>query len=153
MKVSVVVPTLGRWGQARKIEILGRIELFADCSKHQLAQVAAVTVQSHLDEGAVLTRQGRSGGLAYVVEQGAADVVRHGAVVATLGPGSVIGELSLLDGKPRSATVKATSPMDVLEVSSEDLAKLLAKMPSFRRKLLETLSRRVRQMDALPTAL
>lgn len=147
------MPTLPRWGQVRKIEVLSKMELFSTCSKRELAQVAARTVPAHLDEGAVLTRQGQAGGLAYVIESGTAEVVQDDVRIASLSAGDVVGELSLIDGRPRSATVRATSPMEVLEVSGEDLTKLLETGPNFRRKLLQALAQRVRVADAVPTSL
>ncbi len=143
--------TLRSWGRTRKMEILRHMDLFSTCSMHELGQVAALTVQAHLDEGTVLTRQGQAGGLAYVIESGTAEVVQDGIVIATLGPGAVVGELSLIDGRPRSATVRATSPLEVLQISGKDLGKLLAG-PNFRRKLLQALAERVRAVDALPNA-
>lgn len=146
------MPTLRTWGRTRKMEILQHMDLFSTCSKHELGQVAALTVQSHLDEGAVLTRQGQAGGLAYVIESGTAEVVQDGTVIATLGPGAVVGELSLIDGQPRSATVRATAPLEVLEISGKDLGKLLGGGPNFRRKLLQALAERVRAVDAVPSS-
>ena len=140
------------WGKAAKIDLLRRMELFSTCSQRELAQVAALTVQAHFDAGAVLTRQGVSGGLAFVIAKGRADVTRGGRRLATLGPGDVVGELSLIDGGPRSATVTAVSDVEVLEISGEDLQRLLRKAPSVVRKLLEALSIRLRQADRLPTA-
>jgi CRP-like cAMP-binding protein len=63
-----------------------------------------------------------------------------------------VGELSLLDGEPRSATVTAKTDMEVLEISADDLRRLLRKAPSVTRKLLEALSERLREADRLPTA-
>ena len=137
--------------RARKIELLAHMSLFSTASQRELAQVAALTVPAELRAGTVLTRQGTSGGLAYVIAEGRAEVVRGGKRLAVLGPGDVVGELSLLDGEPRSATVNAMTDMEVLQISSGDLQRLLRKAPSVRRKLLEALSERVREADQLPT--
>ncbi|HMK62614.1 MAG TPA: cyclic nucleotide-binding domain-containing protein [Acidimicrobiales bacterium] len=140
------------WGRVRKIELLSSMPLFSACSQRELGQVVAVTVPGELPEGAVLTRQGQKGGLAYVIADGRAEVVRDGRRLATLGPGNVVGELSLIDGQPRSATVRALTPLHVLEINSDDLNRLLRKAPSVRRKLLEALSERLREADRLPTS-
>ena len=140
------------WGRARKVELLASMAIFSACSRRELGQVAAVAVQGELPEGAVLTRQGQKGGLAYVIGQGTAEVVRDGRRLASLGPGDVVGELSLIDGAPRSATVQALTPLQVLEINSEDLRRLLRKAPGVRRKLLEALSERLREADRLPTS-
>ena len=138
--------------RTRKIELLGRMALFSTANQRELGQVAALTVPAELESGTVLTRQGTSGGLAYVIAGGRAEVVRGGRRLATLGPGDVVGELSLLDGEPRSATVRALTDMEVLQISSQDLSRLLRKAPSVRRKLLEALALRLRRADRLPTA-
>ena len=143
---------ISRWDRARKIELVARIPLFSATSQRELAQVAALTVPMHFDAGAVLTREGRSGGLAFVIAEGQAAVLRGGRRLAVLGPGDVVGELSLIDGQPRSATVEALTGLEVLEISGGDLAKVLRKTPSVRRKLLEALALRLRQADKLPAA-
>jgi CRP/FNR family transcriptional regulator, cyclic AMP receptor protein len=135
------------WGRARKIELLAQMPLFSTCTQRELGQVATLTVPAEVQAGTVLTRQGASGGLAYVIAEGRAEVVRANRRLATLGPGDVVGELSLIDGEPRSATVKALTDLEVLEISAQDLNRLLRRAPSVRRKLLEALSERVRQAD------
>lgn len=139
------------WGRARKMELLAAMPLFSACSQRELGQVATLTVPGELPAGAVLTRQGQKGGLAYVIAEGRAEVQRGGRRLATLGPGDVVGELSLIDGEPRSATVRAVTALEVLEISGEDLNRLLRKAPGVRRKLLEALAERLRSADRLPT--
>jgi CRP-like cAMP-binding protein len=126
--------------------------LFSTCSKRQLAQFAALTVAADLTKGTVMTHQGAVGGLAYVIVTGQAEVTRDGKQIARLGPGDVVGELSLIDGKPRSATVTATTDLEVLELDGEDLRTLMKKAPPVVRKLLEALAQRVREVDARSTA-
>ena len=140
------------WGRARKTELLAGIPLFTSCNDRELGQVAALTVPAEFPAGAVLTRQGQAGGIAFVIASGRAEVVRGGRRLARLGPGDVVGELSLIDGEPRSATVKAVDDLEVLEISAKDLERLLRKAPSVRRKLLEALSERLRDADRLPTS-
>ena len=138
-----------KWGQARKIDLLAQMPLFSACTRRELGQVASRTVPAELPSGSVLTRQGSAGGLAYVIAAGHAEVTRNGRRLATLGPGAVVGELSLIDGEPRSATVRARTDLEVLEIDRRDLDKLLRKMPSVRRKLLESLATRLRATDSL----
>ena len=137
------------WTKARKIELLGQMPLFSQCSKRELGQVAALTVPAEIKNGAVLTRQGASGDLAYVIARGRAEVNRNGRTLAMLGPGDVVGELSLIDGEPRSATVRARTDLSVLEIDGRDLRRLLKRAPSVMRKLLEALSQRLRDTDAM----
>jgi CRP-like cAMP-binding protein len=140
------------WGRARKSELLAQMPLFATCSRRQLGQLTAFTVPDHLAAGTVLTRQGAAGGIAYVLASGQAEVLRDGRRLALLGPGDVVGELSLLDGKPRSATVRAVTDLEVLEIDARDLKRLMAKAPVVRRNLMSSMAGRLRQADALPTA-
>jgi len=126
--------------------------LFSTLSRRQLVHVSAVTAREELPAGTILTREGASGGIAYVIATGRAEVVRSGRRIALLGPGDVVGELSLIDGRPRSATVRAATELEVLEIDTRDLTRLLHATPALRRKLLEVLAGRIRQVDALVTA-
>ena len=140
---------IGTWDRARRTELLSHMPLFSACNQRELAQVVALTVPAEFPAGSVLTRQGATGGLAFVIATGSAEVVRGGRRLARLGPGDVVGELSLIDGEPRSATVRALTDMQVLEISAGDLRKLLRKAPAVVRKLLEALSERLRAADRL----
>jgi CRP/FNR family transcriptional regulator/CRP/FNR family cyclic AMP-dependent transcriptional regulator len=134
------------------MELLEGIGLFSACTKRELAQVAALTASAELTAGTVLTRQGAAGGLAFVIASGRAEVTRDGARLATLGPGAVVGELSLIDGQPRSATVKALTDLEVLEIDGRDLNKLIKKVPTVVRKLLESMAGRLREVDTRAAA-
>jgi CRP/FNR family transcriptional regulator, cyclic AMP receptor protein len=143
---------IGSLGRARKLELLGQMPLFAACTKRQLEQVAALAVPIERKKGTVMTRQGAAGGLAFIIVTGTAEVARNGKRVALLGPGGVVGELSLIDGKPRSATVTAASDLGALALDRADLFKLVTKAPPVMRKLLESMAQRLRDTDLLSTA-
>jgi CRP-like cAMP-binding protein len=138
--------------KVRTAELLAQMPLFSACTKRQLAAVAAFTVPDALAAGTVLTRQGASGGIAYILASGQAEVVRGKRRLAVLGPGDVVGELSLIDRKPRSATVRALTDLEVLEIDARDLDRLLRKVPAMVRKLLEAMSERLRHADSLSPA-
>jgi len=143
---------MGRWGRARTADLLARIPLFSTCSRRQLHQIAALTASEELRAGTILTREGASGGIAYILASGRAEVERHGRRLAVLGPGDVVGELSLIDGQPRSATVRALTDLEVLQIDRRDLSRLLQSTPGVRRNLLAVLAARIRHADRLPTA-
>jgi CRP/FNR family cyclic AMP-dependent transcriptional regulator len=143
---------MAHWNKTQKAELLGQMPLFSLCSKRQLAAVTAYTVADELAAGTVLTRQGAAGGIAYILASGQAEVLRGNRRLAVLGPGDVVGELSLIDGKPRSATVRALTDLEVLEIDARDLRRLLRQAPAVTLKLLEALSERLRQADSLITA-
>ena len=74
-------------------------------------------------------------------------VRRNGRKVATLGPGNVVGEMSLLDGKPRSASLRVEEDAVLLVISRPDFHYLIDHLPGLDRKLLVSLSERLRSMD------
>jgi CRP-like cAMP-binding protein len=127
---------------------IAKLPLFRDCSQKELAAVADVLVEEEIEAGGVLTREGQDGGTAYIIVEGNAEVVREGHTLATLGPGEIVGELSLLDQQPRIATVKAITALRVLAFSHEDFAKLVATVPELSHALLSVLAKRVRDLDS-----
>lgn len=139
--------TVGRLANNDRVEVLARLPLLARCSRRELAHIADICVEAEMGAGSVLTRQGQAGGLAFVILEGGAEVRRGEQVLGTVGTGDIIGELALIDGRPRSASVRATSDMRVLQINSDDFGALLDKMPNFTRNLLVSLSLRIRQMD------
>jgi CRP-like cAMP-binding protein len=98
--------------------------------------------------GTILTRAGRDGGLMFVILDGQAEVEKDGTVLGRLGPGDVIGELSLIDGHPRSANVRAVTDLKVLELAQDDFKSLVDTSPQFVQSLLRALSLRIREMDS-----
>ena len=140
-----------RWARARKVEALRVVRLFASCSRRELGQVADVGVASSVPAGTVLTREGHAGGLAYVIVAGSCEVLRAGRRVARLWAGDVVGELSLLDGGPRTATVRTVSDAELLEIAHRDLQALLRKAPDLRRSVLQALAERIRDVDSRAT--
>lgn len=134
-----------------KNEKTARIEklpLFRDCSHKELAAVADVLVEEEIEPGAVLTREGQDGGTAYIIVEGHAEVVREGHTLASVGPGEIVGELSLLDQQPRIATVQAVTALRMLAFSHDDFAKLMATVPELSQALLSVLAKRVRDLDS-----
>jgi CRP-like cAMP-binding protein len=130
-----------------KTDQLERLELFRDLSRKERARIAEVLVEEEVASGRALTREGQDGGTAYVIVEGRAEVVRGGTTLATLGPGDVVGELSLLDQQPRTATVTAATDLQVLAITHEDFTKILSQVPDLAIGLLSVLARRVRELD------
>jgi CRP/FNR family cyclic AMP-dependent transcriptional regulator len=134
--------------KTEKTDQLESLDLFRDLSRRERAQIADVLVEEEVPTGRPLTREGQDGGTAYVIVDGTAEVTRGDTTLATLGPGDVVGELSLLDHQPRSATVTATSDLKVLAITHTDLAKILCAVPDLAFGLLSVLARRVRELDS-----
>lgn len=132
-----------------KVDLLGRLMLFETCTRRELGEIASIMTEADRPPGAYLTREGQDGGLMFVLIDGTADVVSDGKTLGQLNAGDVVGELSLIDGKVRSASVVASGPVHVLQLVSDDFRHLIDNSPKFVKALLRSLSIRVREMDAL----
>ncbi len=126
---------------------LAQVPLFAACSKKELALIARATDEITLKDGHVLTTQDETSREAFVIVSGTATVKRNGRKVAELGPGSMIGQLGLLDRGPRTATVEAQGPVDVLVIGPREFSAILDDVPSITHKLLKSLATMVRDLD------
>ncbi|MGQ0434366.1 MAG: Crp/Fnr family transcriptional regulator [Microthrixaceae bacterium] len=124
-------------------EHLRDIPLFAGCTNRELQEIAGLTTEVTLPTGKVLCHQGEAGREAFLILDGEACVETDGTELARLGRGAVCGELALLDGGTRSATVTAVTPMRVLVMSVADFADLTSR-PNVSRRILATLAGRLR---------
>ena len=141
-----------------KIERLARLPLFESCTRRELGDIASIMVETERPAGTYLTREGQDGGLMFVIVEGQAEVVTGAPatdgrsrtrVIRRLEPGDPFGELSLIDGHTRSASVRAATDVRLLEIAADDFYKLVNGSPKFVRNLLRALSIRVREMEAL----
>lgn len=126
-----------------KLELLKRVPLFADCTRRELEAVAAVADELDLPAGRELTKEGARGAEFIVIAEGAADVRRRGRKVNTLGGGDFLGEIALLTGTPRTATVQTTAPSRLLVLTAAAFRKVLRDTPSLQLKVLDALARRL----------
>jgi CRP/FNR family cyclic AMP-dependent transcriptional regulator len=126
-----------------KTELISRVPLFAHCSKRELSEVARIADEIVLREGKELTKEGAPGREFFVLVEGTADVVKNGRKVNSLGAGDFFGEIALVHQSPRTATVKATSPVRALVVTERSFRRLLEEMPEIQRKVLAALAERV----------
>jgi cAMP-binding proteins - catabolite gene activator and regulatory subunit of cAMP-dependent protein kinases len=92
-----------------KVELIKSVPLFAGLSKRDLNEVAAIADEFAMAEGAELTREGATGYEFLVLVEGNADVRRRGRKVNTLHSGDFLGEIALITGAPRTATVTTTA--------------------------------------------
>ena len=142
----------GRLRQEDKIEHLGHVPLLAGCTRKQLRAVARIAEVREVPAGTVLTRAGEPGDEFFLVLDGQVGAEVSAGKHVRVGPGDVFGEMSLLDGQPRSATVTATTDVRLLVIRRRDFALLLSKVPDLPRHLLVVLSRRLRQAEDAITA-
>jgi CRP/FNR family cyclic AMP-dependent transcriptional regulator len=126
-----------------KTELIARVPLFAHCSRRELSEVAGIADEIDLREGKELTKEGAPGREFFVLVEGTADVVKNGRKINSLGAGDFFGEIALVHQSPRTATVKATSPVRALVVTERNFRRLLEEMPEIQRKVLAALAERV----------
>lgn len=126
-----------------KVRLLSGVPLFQACSLPELTKVAGIMSQLEEPEGKVLMREGEPGRDFFVIAEGTAEVRKGNRRVSTLGPGDFAGEVALLTNAPRTATVRATSPVTVLRVTSKGFAALLETSPTIQRKIQKALADRV----------
>jgi len=130
-----------------KIQLLRSIPLFSKCNSRQLRQIAALTVALELPEGQTLCREGEVGTEFFVFINGEAVVSARGRRLATIGPGGFCGEMAILDGGPRVASVTTTSPSSVLVLSRWEFENLLKLVPEIAVNLLRAMAHRLREAD------
>jgi CRP-like cAMP-binding protein len=126
-----------------KTDLLKRVPLFAHCSRRELGAISRIADEIDLKEGKELTSQGRPGREFFVLVEGSVDVVKNGKKVNSLGNGDFFGEIALIHDSPRTATVKATSPVRALVVTERNFRRLLGEAPEIQRKVLTALAERV----------
>ena len=132
---------------------LADVALFSRCTRRERATVARHMETATLAEGTTLIEGGEEGDALFVILDGAATVRRKGVDVASVGPGSWFGELALLDGEPRSATVVATAPTKVAVLGVSLFRTLLREFPDMTSAILAGLASDLRRTrDALDEA-
>jgi len=129
------------------LDHLASVSLFSTCTKKELQAVARAGDELVLPAGKVLCEQGTLGREAFVIIAGTAEVRRNDKKVATVGPGTCVGELALLDHGPRTATVVAESEITALVIGVREFASIIDEVPSISHKLLRALAARIRDLD------
>lgn len=129
---------------------LGRTRIFSGLAPKHLNRLADRTRVVDHAPGVLIVSEGASGAGFHLVLDGTATVLQHGTPCATLGPGDHFGEISLIDGQPRSATVRAETPLRTASVTPWDFAPLLQEEPTFALALLRGLCQRLRETEAVP---
>ena len=133
-------------GEPAAPERLQGVPWFAACTEEQLFEVARIAERLRIQAGEVILREGRLGRELFVILEGTATVTRDGHVVNILQAGDYFGELAAIEAVPRSATVHATTDLDVLIVGPREFETMMD-IPGFRNALLNGMSRRIREGD------
>lgn len=131
----------------KEAQILARSPLFQDVDPAQLKLLALMAESRTFHEGEAIMQQGDEGGAAFVLLEGEADVLvsldDQETKVATLKKNEIVGEMSLLSGSPRTATVRAVDQVRALRIDRDTLQKLLQEFPEMSLELLKVLSLRL----------
>jgi CRP/FNR family transcriptional regulator, cyclic AMP receptor protein len=135
---------------AKNTDLLKKVPLFSDCSAKELTQIAAATKPVKHKAGTVIAREGEPGIGLFVLSKGEAEVTIGGMRRTTLGTGDFFGEVALLDGGPRTATVTATTDVELLGITEWVFRGLMHEHPSIALKTLQAVAGRLR--DATKTA-
>jgi CRP/FNR family cyclic AMP-dependent transcriptional regulator len=126
------------------IRMLAGVPIFAELTKKELGAIAAASKEVEHREGSVVAREGESGLGFFLILEGDADVSVGGEFIRKLGPGDFFGEISLLDGGPRSATVTTAGPTKMLGLTQWVFKRLVEQNPSLASKLLKVMAQRLR---------
>jgi CRP-like cAMP-binding protein len=134
---------LGRQG----IDLLAQVPLFSGLGRKHLRQLAEHADIVSFREKETIVETGQPGGTFYVILRGAAKVVRGTRTLTRLEPGDFFGEISLLDGGPRTATVLAETPLVAIRVFKRSFDRVVAQEPTVAAKILAVVARRLREAE------
>ena len=129
------------------LDHLKNVPLFAGCTKKELERIARSGDEITMTAGSLLVDQGQTGREAFVVLDGQVTVKRNGRKVATLEPGGIVGELSLLDHGPRTATVVCETDCALFVIDQRHFLAVLDDVPTLAHKMLASLAGRIRELD------
>ena len=128
-----------------KHDLLKKVPLFSKLSRSNLDDIAKSADELSVKSGTVMAREGDTGHEFIFVLEGEARVESGGAVINRLGAGSFFGEIALLDGKPRTASVVADTDMSVLVVQSQYFTQMLENTPKLQMEIITALCRYIRE--------
>ena len=131
---------------------LSKVPLFSSCSNRELQTIARAVKPVEHPKDTVIAREGEPGIGLFVIQSGTAVVTIGGKKKASLGPGDFFGEIALLDGGPRTATVTASSDVELLGLTEWVFRGLMHEHPSIAIKTLEAMAGRLRNATKAATA-
>lgn len=132
--------------------LLRRVPLLADLEPSELERIASVAVPRSFPKGDIVFHEGDRSDACYVIRSGEVRVTRQHSdgraiALATLREGEIVGELAMLDGEVRSASIEALTEIELLALSATDMRGLLQRNPAMTAKLVVALTRRVRETN------
>ena len=126
-----------------KVDLIRSVPLFSHCSNAQLGALAAEADELDFPEGRTLTREGDRGREFMVIIDGWATVTRNGRKINELGSGDFLGEIALISGAPRTATVTTSAPTRVLVLTDRAFKRVTRENPAINASLVKALSERL----------
>ena len=126
------------------IEHMRKVPLFHGMPAYALETVADRASETTFADGDTVTREGEPGETFYIVIEGRLQVTQHGTLVRELGPGDFLGEISLVDGRPRTATAVAVGPVNAIVIERPAFLELMDRFGAVRLGILMALSDRIR---------
>jgi CRP/FNR family cyclic AMP-dependent transcriptional regulator len=129
-------------------DTLAAVDIFSGLSRRQVAKLVKAGRQVRSGSGKEIATEGLGALAFHVILEGTAEVTRGGTVLRQLGQGDHFGEISMIDGKPRSATVSATSELTTFVIPHAQFAELVRKDAELAVGLLVSLCGRVREAEA-----
>jgi CRP-like cAMP-binding protein len=133
----------------QRISLLRGVELFSNCTTAELQQLASLATEYQAPAGEALAVQDQMGREFFIIVEGTARAFRNGIFLADLAPTDFFGELALLDGGRRTATVVAQTDLRLLVLSSGEFKELFRSYPSVTRKIVAVLAARLRKADEM----
>ncbi|CAB4794764.1 unannotated protein [freshwater metagenome] len=134
---------------AERAEMLTEVPFFDGFGADEILRVVELTDEVLIPAGSVVVDQGDPGTDCYVILDGTASVYVRGDHVASSGPGSMVGEMALVDHRPRTATVVADTDLDMLRFNSEAFRKLLEEMPKASERIMTALHARLNRLGTI----
>jgi voltage-gated potassium channel len=132
----------------QRVDLLRHAWLFSECTDEELSRIAGLASPRDAAEGTELCVEGEPGDDFFVVVDGQAEARVDGDTIAELGPGSFFGEMALIDGGDRLATVVTTAPTSLLVLSRNDFNTMLSSaMPHIAPKLMQVMGQRIRELQ------
>jgi CRP/FNR family cyclic AMP-dependent transcriptional regulator len=133
-----------------RIEALRAVPLFREFSDKDLRKTLEIAKEVAHPDGKIFIEEGLAAIAFHLIVEGNAEITVGGKVVGSFGPGDYFGEMSLIDGKPRSASIAGSSGLRTLGISAWNFNRLLDQHPEMMRALLVVLCDRVRKAESSP---
>ena len=130
-----------------KLDLLRKVPLFSGCSSSSIAEIGTLTEEIDVPAGKVLMRQGETGEEFFLIVSGRVRIERNGRQLDSLGPGDFLGEISLVDGQPRSATATAEEASRLIVIAHREFHSLLDSNPGIQKRVMISLAERVRRLE------